>query len=578
MAKFLSRPAAALILGVIGFAAEGARAANPPSISEVMAAVTSPTTATITWTTNEPADSEVLYTNRIPGPRAKLSRMSSASVREHSVELTDLNSASTYDYRVASKNALWSAISPSQSFYLTISPNTIPVLPIGRFDFWFYGPSAISVVLQGNHAGITAITPGHQSDMLASADAIHATGMAEMAQMVPVDDLFSDPNRVIGYEHTIDGYAKSGIDAVVMTEAAGHFEPAFFTTGVQVYNALGDYWKSKRPGGRWGITIGEVGGTDARGLDGGIEMIRDLLEAGLKVDFVAFEGYGSLAVHPFDDLKKEFPKVQTMFLLYGTTALCANKDGAINELTYPETWSFWDLDNYGAWVGPEMDADWPSNAARFAATGDRSFCNLPLSMIPSSDTSDSKVADFSVQFRDRATIYPTAMVGDPPVLGRCEYRVVSGPHIDNPLIGGGATSDTGWLSRACNGTVMITLGPGKECQDNGPASCFVCARAYTATGVAGDTHYGRFNIAYGSTPPFGVGDRVEVRHGRIPVTVSPNSKDSLGRYLPVGATQSRLALGTVVAGPTVADDGERWWQIDFDSGARGWAAEGGLGK
>ena len=183
-----------------------------------------------------------------------------------------------------------------------------------------------------------------------------------------------------------------------MTEAAGHFEPAFLTTAVQVYNALGDYWKSKRPGGRWGITIGEVLDLRAGRRERPrrrIEMIRDLLEAGLKVDFVAFEGYGSLAVHPFDDLKTEFPKVQTMFLLYGTTALCANKDGTINELTYPETWSFWDLDNYGAWVGPEMDADWPSNAAHFAATGDRSFCNLPLSMIPSSGTSDSKVADFS---------------------------------------------------------------------------------------------------------------------------------------------------------------------------------------
>ena len=39
---------------------------------------------------------------------------------------------------------------------------------------------------------------GHQSDILASADAIHVTGMAEMAQMVPVDDLFSSPNEIIG--------------------------------------------------------------------------------------------------------------------------------------------------------------------------------------------------------------------------------------------------------------------------------------------------------------------------------------------------------------------------------------------
>ena len=120
-----------------------------------------------------------------------------------------------------------------------------------------------------------------------------------------------------------------------------------------------------------------------------------------------------------------------------------------------------------------------------------------------------------------------------------------------PLLGGpvGATSDKGWLSRACNGTITVTLGPGKVCQDNGHAYCFIYARAYTATGVTGDTHYGRFHIAYGSMPPFGGGNRGEVRHARIPVTVSPNSKDSLGRYMPVGVTKSRLAFGTVVAGP-----------------------------
>jgi len=42
-------------------------------------------------------------------------------------------------------------------------------------------------------------------------------------------------------------------------------------------------------------------------------------------------------------------------------------------------------------------------------------------------------------------------------------------------------------------------------------------------------------------------------------------------------TVSRGSLGTVIAGPTVAD-GHNWWHVSYDNGSNGWSAGDWLTK
>jgi hypothetical protein len=73
----------------------------PPVVTGVTAAV-SPSLATITWTTNEPSTSQVQYgTTTAYGSSTTLD---TTLVTSHSVSVTGLQSAQTYDYRVISKD------------------------------------------------------------------------------------------------------------------------------------------------------------------------------------------------------------------------------------------------------------------------------------------------------------------------------------------------------------------------------------------------------------------------------------------------------------------------------------------
>jgi hypothetical protein len=62
-----------------------------------------------------------------------------------------------------------------------------------------------------------------------------------------------------------------------------------------------------------------------------------------------------------------------------------------------------------------------------------------------------------------------------------------------------------------------------------------------------------------------VGDRVQVITNKLSVRSGPSTKASrLG-------TQRYGALGTIIAGPTVAN-GYTWWNVNYDSGVDGWSA------
>lgn len=122
---------------------------TPPVISSVAAAPAS-TTATITWTTNEPSNSRVAY-GTSPGSLT-LQEINAANVTSHSISLSGLTPGTTYYYRVTSIDAAGnSSTSPVTAsapltFSTTAVDTTAPVI------------SAVSAAPGGTTAAITWTT------------------------------------------------------------------------------------------------------------------------------------------------------------------------------------------------------------------------------------------------------------------------------------------------------------------------------------------------------------------------------------------------------------------------------------
>jgi arylsulfatase A-like enzyme len=101
---------------------------TPPTISNVAASGITLQSATITWTTNEPADSQVEY-----GPSAvygSSTPVNSAVVTSHSVTLTGLAPNSLYHYRVLSKDPSGNAGSSGDFTFTTLPDQTAPTVSV----------------------------------------------------------------------------------------------------------------------------------------------------------------------------------------------------------------------------------------------------------------------------------------------------------------------------------------------------------------------------------------------------------------------------------------------------------------
>jgi len=97
-----------------------------PVISAVTATNIAATGATITWTTDEAANSQVEY-----GPTTSYgssTTLDTNQVTSHSVNLTGLGSYKTYHYRVKSGNAAGNSV-PSADFTFTTADVTVPSSP-----------------------------------------------------------------------------------------------------------------------------------------------------------------------------------------------------------------------------------------------------------------------------------------------------------------------------------------------------------------------------------------------------------------------------------------------------------------
>lgn len=99
---------------------------NPPIISLISSGSPTTTTATITWTTNEPANSEVVY----GATTSYGSATSSASlVTTHSLALTGLNPGSTYHYAVVATDAGGNTATSTDETFATVPDTTPPSIP-----------------------------------------------------------------------------------------------------------------------------------------------------------------------------------------------------------------------------------------------------------------------------------------------------------------------------------------------------------------------------------------------------------------------------------------------------------------
>jgi hypothetical protein len=97
---------------------------TPPAISSVSSSGITSSGATITWSTNEAADSQVEY--GFTTSYGNSTALSSSMVTAHSLSLSSLNSNTVYHYRVKSKDA---AGNPAVSGDMTLTTQTAVVTP-----------------------------------------------------------------------------------------------------------------------------------------------------------------------------------------------------------------------------------------------------------------------------------------------------------------------------------------------------------------------------------------------------------------------------------------------------------------
>jgi hypothetical protein len=113
----------------LSFTTTGGADTTPPVLS-VIAAVPAATTATITWTSNEPADTQVEFgTTTAYGSSSTLA---TNLIMSHTVNLSSLTAATGYHYRVKSRDAAGNlATSADQTFTTLAAPDmTAPTVSI----------------------------------------------------------------------------------------------------------------------------------------------------------------------------------------------------------------------------------------------------------------------------------------------------------------------------------------------------------------------------------------------------------------------------------------------------------------
>lgn len=251
------------------------------------------------------------------------------------------------------------------------------------------------------------------------------------------------------------------------------------------YNLVYNYIHSKYPGVMFGLSIGD---------DGSAPLHLAMLKAGLKEDFASVEDFNSCctSANPFGTMKSQFPNVKQMVLAYSTQTLCqANNNNYITP-GQMDIIGFWDVDDYGNFMGPLIDVSFLQNAQTFASTGQKSFCTLPVSYVyAGSRTWSTQTKNFSVPMTD--TFYQTP---SPYKIGTCDWMVMSGAGAVNGPSDPSLTTTLPWTTRACNSSVTVTVGASGYCRNIGTKTCLVFSRAHATDGTVGMATYEEYSISY----------------------------------------------------------------------------------
>ena len=119
---------------------------TPPVISNVSASDITADSATIKWRTDEESDSQVEYWS---SPHA-VTPLDPAMVTSHEVHLTNLSPATTYHYKVMSKDASDNLAVSAENTFTTLAEPPPPVVPeVAKVNWWLIGVIIAAVVVIG---------------------------------------------------------------------------------------------------------------------------------------------------------------------------------------------------------------------------------------------------------------------------------------------------------------------------------------------------------------------------------------------------------------------------------------------
>jgi hypothetical protein len=190
----------------------------PPAITAVAADVTGSSTTTVTWDTNQQANSQVAYgTTSSYGTTTTLS---TSMVTAHSAALTGLSAGTTYHYQAVSSNASGiQAVSADQTF--TTSATATTTTPPSAIANWQFNAGSGSSAVDSSGNGHTGTLIGNPTWVTGIAgDALAFNGSNQYVTV-------SDTSMLDGYPMTLSVWFKttstSGTHGLINKYVAGSY-------------------------------------------------------------------------------------------------------------------------------------------------------------------------------------------------------------------------------------------------------------------------------------------------------------------------------------------------------------------
>ena len=188
---------------------------TPPVIADVTVSAITETSATISWTTNEPADTQVEY--GLTTTYGTLTPLDASLVISHAVTLSGLTAGTVYHYRVISKDAAQNVAVSADATFTTSAAGSPPVLVITQ-------PAN-----NGSIAGTTVDVSYTTTGSLTEVNHVHFTLDANPEVMdMSFDGVYQFSNVPAG-SHVLNGYlARADHSKISGSDAS----PVSFTTSV----------------------------------------------------------------------------------------------------------------------------------------------------------------------------------------------------------------------------------------------------------------------------------------------------------------------------------------------------------